>query len=89
MVIFAHHQDVLKGVWEQFKADKNTWRVAVITGQVDASERQRRVDAFQDGKLDVLLCSTVAAKEGITLTAADTVLFVEREWTPHGRTSRR
>ena len=82
LVIFAHHQDVLKGVWEQFKADRNKWRVAVITGQVDASERQRRVDAFQDGKLDVLLCSTVAAKEGITLTAADTVLFVEREWTP-------
>jgi SWI/SNF-related matrix-associated actin-dependent regulator 1 of chromatin subfamily A len=24
----------------------------------------------------------VAAKEGITLTAADTVLFIEREWVP-------
>ena len=30
----------------------------------------------------MLICNTVAAKEGITLTAADTVVFLEREWTP-------
>ena len=30
----------------------------------------------------MLICNTVAAKEGITLTRADTVLFLEREWTP-------
>ena len=28
------------------------------------------------------MCSTLAAKEGITLTNADTTLFVEREWVP-------
>ena len=82
VVIFAHHQDVLKGIWDALNNDKQQWRGAVITGQVSASDRQLRVEAFQAGKLDVLLCSTVAAKEGITLTAADTVLFVEREWTP-------
>ena len=82
VVIFAHHQDVLKGIWDALNNDKHQWRGAVITGQVSASDRQLRVEAFQAGKLDVLLCSTVAAKEGITLTAADTVLFVEREWTP-------
>ena len=32
--------------------------------------------------MDVLFCSTVAAKEAITLTAANTVVFVEREWVP-------
>ncbi len=82
VVIFAHHQDVLKGIWDALNNNKQQWRGAVITGQVSASDRQLRVEAFQAGKLDVLLCSTVAAKEGITLTAADTVLFVEREWTP-------
>ena len=30
----------------------------------------------------MLVCSTIAAKEGLTLTAADTAVFVEREWTP-------
>ena len=28
------------------------------------------------------MCATIAAKEGITLTNSDTVLFVEREWVP-------
>ena len=82
VVVFAHHQDVLKGIWDALNNDKQQWRCGVINGQVSASDRQIRVEAFQAGKLDVLLCSTVAAKEGITLTAADTVLFVEREWTP-------
>jgi len=41
-----------------------------------------RVEAFQAGEIDVLVCNTMAAKEGITLTAADTVLFLEREWVP-------
>ena len=82
VVMFAHHKDVLKGVYDLLKADRNKWRVGVITGQVPANERQNIVDAFQAGKIDVLLCSTVAVKEGVTLTKADTVLFVEREWTP-------
>ena len=47
-----------------------------------AAARQKTVEAFQAGSLDVVLCSTVAAKEGITLTAADTTVFVEREWVP-------
>ena len=29
-----------------------------------------------------MICSTVAAKEGLTLTRADTVAFIEREWSP-------
>ena len=32
--------------------------------------------------MDGLICSTIAAKEGLTLTAADTVVFIEREWVP-------
>jgi SNF2 family DNA or RNA helicase len=40
------------------------------------------VERFQNDEIDVLICSTIAAKEGLTLTQADTVLFVEREWVP-------
>ena len=83
LVVFAHHQDVLKGIWMELSNDKDKkWRLAGISGDMPANKRQLAVEAFQDGKLDVILCSTVAAKEGITLTAADTVVFVEREWVP-------
>ena len=40
------------------------------------------VDSLQEGHVDVLVCSTMAAKEGLTLTKADTILFIEREWVP-------
>ena len=30
----------------------------------------------------MLVATTIAAKEGITLTRADTTLFIEREWVP-------
>ena len=53
-----------------------------ITGETPAEKRADIVQAFQEGESDALVCNTLAAKEGITLTAADTVVFVEREWVP-------
>ena len=83
LVVFAHHTDVLKGCVEALRADKDRkWRIGGITGDMPADKRQANVEAFQAGNMDVLFCSTVAAKEGITLTAANTVVFVEREWVP-------
>jgi SWI/SNF-related matrix-associated actin-dependent regulator 1 of chromatin subfamily A len=83
LVVFAHHTDVLRDTANLLRQDKNhKWRIGGITGDMPAEKRQQNVEAFQNGQLDVILCSTVAAKEGITLTNADTVLFIEREWTP-------
>ena len=83
LVVFAHHTDVLRECVALLRTDKDhQWRIAGITGDMPASKRQDNVEAFQAGNLDVLFCSTTAAKEGITLTAADTVVFIEREWSP-------
>jgi len=83
LVVFAHHTDVLKGCVEALRADKDrNWRIGGITGDMPAQKRQSNVEAFQAGQMDVLFCSTIAAKEGITLTAANTAVFVEREWVP-------
>jgi len=78
IVVFAHHRDVIEMLSEELQE----FSLGFITGEVNAEKRQVMVDQFQDGKLDVLVCSTIAAKEGLTLTAADTVVFVEREWVP-------
>jgi len=83
LVVFAHHADVLRNCVRLLREDKDKkWRVAGITGDMPADKRQANVEAFQAGHIDVLFCSTMAAKEGITLTEADTVVFVEREWVP-------
>tara|TARA_R110002020_G_scaffold14091_5_gene50193 strand:- start:2252 stop:4690 length:2439 start_codon:yes stop_codon:yes gene_type:complete len=84
IVVFAHHRDVLDGIANQIDAAKQyvDMSYSIIRGGVSAQERTRIVEEFQNGDIDVLLCATIAAKEGITLTNADTVLFVEREWVP-------
>ena len=40
------------------------------------------IDAFQAGKIDVLLCHSVAAGEGLTLTRSKRVIIIEPSWTP-------
>jgi SWI/SNF-related matrix-associated actin-dependent regulator 1 of chromatin subfamily A len=76
IVVFTHHRDVLKRLAAKFK------NARTISGDTPSKRRQEIVDDFQAGHISVLICNTVAAKEGITLTKADTVLFIEREWTP-------
>ncbi len=83
LVVFAHHADVLNSTVKLLMEDKDyKWRIAGIKGDMPAHIRQKNVEAFQEGHIDVLFCSTMAAKEGITLTRADTVVFIEREWVP-------
>jgi hypothetical protein len=84
IIIFYHHKDVGAGLLDMMTNDKRynhkKWRV--IAGGTPSIKRQQYVEQFQAGMLDGLLCSTIAAKEGLTLTAADTVVFIEREWVP-------
>lgn len=79
LVVFTHHRDVMDGIIEIVGSKIN---YGIIRGGTPPADRQRLVAEFQAGELDVLFCATVAAKEGITLTNADTVVFVEREWVP-------
>lgn len=51
-----------------------------ITGGVNAEERARVVDAFQDGKLDYVLFTFKAGGVGINLTRADTLVRLQRSW---------
>ena len=42
--------------------------------------RIQAIDDFQAGKLDLLCATTEAGGTGITLTAAGTVVFLQRPW---------
>ena len=51
-----------------------------ITGDQSDFERTESVGKFQAGELQVLLCTLGAGSEGITLTRANRMLFLQRSW---------
>lgn len=79
VVFCTHHEvsDCLKGQLERGKL-----RVAVVDGRTPQKQRAAFVKEFQEGRLDVFIGGINAAGEAITLTRADTVIFVELDWVP-------
>lgn len=77
VVVFAHHHDVIRAMAEAFPG------AAVITGETANETRQAEVDRFQsDPACRVFIGSIQAAGVGITLTAAQHVVFAELDWVP-------
>ena len=54
----------------------------LLTGDTPADKRQGMVDRFQNGISKVFVGTIRAGGVGITLTAAQTVILVDRPWTP-------
>lgn len=81
LLIFAHHKTILDRIEEALM--KKKIKSIRIDGDVMMSDRQNRVDQFQN-KSDIMaaLLSISAAGVGLTLTASSTVVFAEMHWTP-------
>lgn len=77
LVVFAEHIAIQKAIIERFPDSVH------ILGADSTQSRQRAVDAFQreDGP-QLIVCSMRAASQGITLTRASNVAFLELDWTP-------
>jgi len=77
LVVFAEHIATQKAVIERFPKSVH------ILGADTSPARQKAVDAFQeeDGP-QLIVCSMKAASQGITLTRASNVAFLELDWTP-------
>ncbi|MEX1142753.1 MAG: DEAD/DEAH box helicase [Thermoleophilaceae bacterium] len=77
LVVFAEHIATQRALMERFPGS------AHILGADSSAARQRAVDAFQreDGP-QLIVCSMRAASQGITLTRASNVAFLELDWTP-------
>jgi len=79
MVIFAIHLDVILQLQEKLKHLGSR----IIFGGTSERRRNRYIDQFQNSNLlRVLICNITAAGVGITLTAANEVLFVESSFVP-------
>jgi SWI/SNF-related matrix-associated actin-dependent regulator 1 of chromatin subfamily A len=83
VIIFAYHRDVIAKL-HYLLSDYNP---CVVLGGLRDDQRQEEVDAFQNNDTRrVFIGQIQAAGVGLTLTAAQTVLFAEMDWTPAGMT---
>jgi hypothetical protein len=77
LVLFSHHQDVQEALLERFPDALH------LLGKDSMARRDEAVRAFQEGEgPQLLIASTLVAGQGITLTRASNVAFLELEWTP-------
>ena len=77
LVVFARHVDVQEAVLERFPGALH------LLGRDAAAAREESIAAFQDPDgPQLIVCATRVAAQGITLTRASNVAFLELEWTP-------
>lgn len=75
VVLFTAFVESAKALAQQLGA-------GLITGEQSAETRQAFIDSFQAGELPAMVCTLGAGNVGITLTKAQTVIMVDRPWTP-------
>jgi SWI/SNF-related matrix-associated actin-dependent regulator 1 of chromatin subfamily A len=77
LVLFARHIEVQKAVIARFPEALH------LLGEDPLPARERSIAAFQDpAGPPLIVCATRSAAQGITLTRASNVAFLELEWTP-------
>jgi superfamily II DNA or RNA helicase len=78
LVVFARHVEVQNAVVERFRD-----RSLHLLGADSVGARQEAIDEFQSPSgPQLIVCATRVAAQGITLTRASNVCFLELEWTP-------
>jgi len=87
ILIFCQNLDPLL-LLEEMLGKQFGWvrerEILQIDGKVQSDERQRIIERFNDpnGRIRVLLASTKACGEGVNLTGASRVVFMDVLWNP-------
>lgn len=77
-VLFVHHRALVDALMERWDGSA----VKIVGGQT-AKQTHKAVQAFQEqSAIRVAVCSIRAAGAGLTLTAANRVVFGESDWAP-------
>lgn len=80
LVVAAVSRQLIELAAERLKAKKI--RHGQVTGAFSTIERAKAVSDFQEGRSRVILLTLGAGAEGLTLTRASTMLFMQRSWSP-------
>ncbi len=79
-LVFSQFVDFLSLVREQLGERRISYEY--LDGSTPQAERQKRVDAFQNGSASLFLISLKAGGFGLNLTAADYVIHLDPWWNP-------
>ncbi len=79
-LVFSQFVDFLKIVEKELKKSKISYQY--LDGQTPVAQRQKRIEAFQNGEGDVFLISLKAGGLGLNLTAASYVIHLDPWWNP-------
>ena len=77
VVIFGEFKESVNAVYSAFAGNAE-----LLTGNTPQDERQLMCDRFQRGESKVFVGTIKAGGVGITLTAANNVILLDRPWTP-------
>lgn len=77
VVIFSNWSQMTDEVCERIHG-KYTY--VSITGDTKDNERQKNVEAFQDGRAEIIVGTTGAMGTGLTLTAGTVEIFLDEPW---------
>jgi len=80
LVIFSDHVEPCHLIADKLK--KSGFSCGVITGETHIKERNNYVDDFQERDLDCLILTIGAGGTGLTLTAANNMIFNDLPWVP-------
>lgn len=78
LVVCADSRQLIELSAKRF--DKLKVPYAMITGKVPQWDREAQLAQFQAGKLPVMLFTIKAGGVGLTMTASDTICFLQRSW---------
>jgi SWI/SNF-related matrix-associated actin-dependent regulator of chromatin subfamily A-like protein 1 len=76
VVVFAHHKEVVNILEDELRIHKPV----KVVGDTPKAQRQKNIDAFQAGKTKCFIGNIASCSEGIDLSVADTIVFVEPTW---------
>lgn len=76
VVVFAHHKEVVNMLEDELRIHKPV----KVVGDTPKAQRQKNIDAFQSGKTKLFIGNIGSCGEGIDLSIADTIVFVEPTW---------
>jgi len=82
-VIFSYTLDPLYSLAEKLRASDHPVGHVMLTGKMTLEERKSSIESFKkDSKVTALLATSQVGAEGLTLTEANNVLFINLWWNP-------